>query len=104
MPKSGLCRPDEPQSENKREISTYTLLENKKKFEHGGEGDIVIGVLGTIPKGLLKGLEDLEMRGRIETIQTTVLLRSTRILRRVLETRRLAVYPTPVKGHPLTLV
>ena len=35
----------------------------------------VIDVLGTIPKGLVKGLEDLEIRGRVETIQITVLLR-----------------------------
>ena len=47
---------------------------------------IVIGALGTITKGLLKGLEDLEIGGREETIQTTALLRTARILRRVLET------------------
>ena len=47
---------------------------------------IVIGALGTITKGLLKGLEDLEIGGRTETIQTTALLRTARILRRVLET------------------
>ena len=47
---------------------------------------IVIGALGTVTKGLVQGLEDLEIRGRVETIQTTVLLRSARILRRVLET------------------
>ena len=47
---------------------------------------IVIGALGTIAKGLLKGLEELEVGGRMETIQTTALLRTARILRRVLET------------------
>ena len=47
---------------------------------------IVIGELGTITKGLLKGPEDLEIGERIETIQTTALLRTARILRRVLET------------------
>ena len=47
---------------------------------------IVIGALGTIAKGLLKGLEDLEVGGWVETIQTTALLRTARILRRVLET------------------
>ena len=47
---------------------------------------IVIGALGTITKRLLKGLEDLEVSGRVETIQTTALLRTARILRRVLET------------------
>ena len=47
---------------------------------------IVIGTLGTITKGLLKGREDLEVGRRVETIQTTASLRTTRILRRVLET------------------
>ena len=47
---------------------------------------IVFGVLGTVTKGLVQGLEDLEIRGRVETIQTTALLRSARILRRVQET------------------
>ena len=46
---------------------------------------IVIGALGTITKRLLKGMEDLEVCGRVETIQTTALLRTARILRRVLE-------------------
>ena len=46
---------------------------------------IVIGAFGTVSKGLLKGLEDLEVGGRVETIQTTTLLRTARILRRVLE-------------------
>ena len=49
---------------------------------------IAIGALGTITKGLLKGLEDLEVVGRVETIQTTALLRTARILRRALETWR----------------
>ena len=47
---------------------------------------IVICVLGTVTKGLVQGLADSEIRGRVETIQTTVLLKSARILRRVLET------------------
>ena len=47
---------------------------------------IVFDVLGMVPKGLEKRLEELEIRGRIETIQTTAVLRSARILRRVLET------------------
>ena len=47
---------------------------------------IVIGAFGTVTKGLVKGLEDLEVGGRVETIQTTALLRTAGILRRVLET------------------
>ena len=41
---------------------------------------IVIGPFGTVSEGLIKGLEDLEIRGRVETIQTTALLRLARIL------------------------
>ena len=48
---------------------------------------IVIGAFGTVTKGLLKGLGELEVDGRVETIQTTALLKTSRILRRVLETR-----------------
>ena len=46
----------------------------------------MIGADGTVTKGLLKGMDDLEVGGRVETIQTTILLRTARILRRVLET------------------
>ena len=46
---------------------------------------IVIGALGIVTKGLVQRLEDLEMRGLVETIQTTALLRSAKKLR-VLET------------------
>ena len=63
---------------------------------------IVFGALGRDTEALLKVQEDLEKRGRIETIQTTTLLRSARILRRVL--RRLAVTQTSVKDPQLTLI
>ena len=46
----------------------------------------MIYAFGTVTKGLLKGLEDLEVGGRLENIQTTKLLRTARILRRVQET------------------
>ena len=35
---------------------------------------IVLGALGIIPKGLLRGLEDLEIRGQVKTIQTIPLI------------------------------
>ena len=47
---------------------------------------IVIGAFGTVTEGLLKGQEDLEVGGRVETIQTTALLKTVRILRRVRKT------------------
>ena len=47
---------------------------------------IVIAALGTVTKELIQGLVDLKIRERVETIQTTALLRSFRILSRVPET------------------
>ena len=46
---------------------------------------VVIGALGTVTKGLVQKLEDFKITGRMETIQTTALLRSTKILRRVMK-------------------
>ena len=46
---------------------------------------IMIVALGTVTKGLLEGLEDLEFGGRVETIQT-IALRTDRTRRRILET------------------
>ena len=47
---------------------------------------ILICAFGAVAKGLLKGLEDLEFGGQVETIHSRALLRTARILRRVLET------------------
>ena len=47
---------------------------------------IVIGAFGTVTKTLQKGLGDLKVGGRVKIVQTTTLLRTVRILRRVLET------------------
>ena len=41
---------------------------------------IVTGLLGTIPKSLVKELEELEIRGRAEIIQTTARLKSAGII------------------------
>ena len=47
---------------------------------------IVTDIFGTVLKGLVRRLEELEIGGRTENIQTTALLRSTRILRWVRKT------------------
>ena len=47
---------------------------------------IVIVALGAVIKELIKRMGELVIRSRVETIQTIALLRSARILRRVLET------------------
>ena len=47
---------------------------------------IVISAQCTVTEDLIKRLENIEIRGRVDTIQTNGLLGSARILRRVLET------------------
>ena len=47
---------------------------------------ILIGAFVTVTKGILKGLEDLKVAGRVKTVQTTGLLKTFRILRRVMGT------------------
>ena len=62
-------------------------------------------VIGTVTKGLLKELEDLEVGGRVETIQNTTLLRTGQNTEKSPgDLRRLAVTHTPVKDHQLTLM
>ena len=64
------------------------MLENwKKNPQHEIEGYTnCYWHAGAITRALVQTLEDLEIRGREETIQTTGLLKSARILRRVMET------------------
>ena len=49
------------------------LARELKSMEHEGDGNIpiVIGALDTVTKALVQGLVDLEITGRVETIQTT---------------------------------
>ena len=46
---------------------------------------IVVGSFGSIPKGLANRQENFEIQEQVDTLQTAALLRSVRILRRVLE-------------------
>ena len=61
---------------------------------------IVICVLGTVTKGLLKGLEDFEIRGRVETI----IENGQNTEKSPGDLRRLAITQTSVKDHQLTLI
>ena len=63
---------------------------------------IVIGALGTLTKGFVQGLEDLEIIGRVETIQTTAIGQNTE--KSPGDFDRLAVAQTPVIKHQLILV
>ena len=61
---------------------------------------ITIVGLRTVTKGLVQGLNDLEIRGRVETIQTTALWRSARILRRV---QKICCHSDSSENQQLTL-
>ena len=66
---------------------------------------IVIDAFGTVTKGLLKGLGDMEGGGRVETIQTTALFENGQNTEKSpRDLRRLTVTQTPVKDHQLTLM
>ena len=66
---------------------------------------IVDEIFGTLLKNLESKLRELEIKGRIETIQTIALLKSTWIYSRVpRDLRRLAVTETSVKEYKLKLV
>ena len=65
----------------------------------------MLGALGTITKELLKGLEDLEIRGRLENIQTIYNIKICQYTEKSLgDLKRLAVTQTPVEDHQLTLM
>ena len=74
-------------------------------MEHENDGDTNCNWCARYTKELLQGLENLEITGRAETIQTTALLGSTRVSTKSPgDFRRLAVTQIPVKNHQLTLV
>ena len=80
----GLYRPGGEQSEKK---DKYLDLARELKNLCNTKVTIIPIVIVIVTKGLVQGLEDLEITGRMETIQTTALLRLERILKSVLETR-----------------
>ena len=53
---------------------------------------IVIGALGTIPKSLEKHLKELNVEVNISQMQTTVLLNSARIVRKVWSSKESCCY------------
>ena len=63
---------------------------------------VVIGALETIPKGLVKRLEKLEICKVAETIQPTVLLKNSE--KSPGDLQRLDISQTPVRNYQLTLV
>ena len=60
---------------------------------------IVIDALGTIPKGLVKGLEALEITEQVETMKI-----GQNTEKSPGDLRKFAVTQTPVRNHQLMLV
>ena len=60
---------------------------------------IIIGALDTVTKGLVKRLEDLEIRGIVETLQTSIVEISQNTAKSPGDLRRLAVTQIPVKDQ-----
>ena len=66
---------------------------------------IVIGAFGTVTKRLLNGLEDLEVDGRVENIQTTAIIENGQNTEKSPgDLRGHSVTQTPVKDHQLMLM
>ena len=82
-----LYSPGWPQSEIERRLKKYKYLDLAREMKKLWNMNvtvtaIIIGALSIVTKGWVEGLEFLEIRRRVETIQTPALLRLTRILRR----------------------
>ena len=73
--------------ENEKRDKYLDLARELKKLEDTKVTviPIIMGALGRVSKGLVRGLEELKIRRRAKTIQITALLKSTRILRKVLD-------------------
>ena len=87
MPSAGFCRSRGPHTKNERErkdrLKSGHCPRSERVVEHEDDIDTIVnGALTTVNKELVQRLDEREIRGRIETIQTTALLRLARILRR----------------------
>ena len=68
------------EKKNKQIARLYLRAEKVEK----GDGDTNL-IIGIVLENLENKLDELEIRGKIETIQTTALLKSPRLIRKVLE-------------------
>ena len=72
--------------ENEKRDKYFDLARELKKLCNMKVIAFLVDAFATVPKGLVKRPEDLKLRGQLKTIQTTVLFRLVRILRKVPET------------------
>ena len=104
----GLCCPGWPLSDierKRKETGTCQGIEKTPWNMKVRVIPIVIGVLSTAIEWLVKELNEQKIIGLVESIQTRSVLRSARILRRVLETwGDLLLLKISVRDHQLTLI
>ena len=108
LPNSALCCPSGPQSEKREKkketqvLRPYQRIQKLWNIKVTGI-PIVICALRIISKGLVRGMEEVEIRGRTETIQTTDKIghNTEKSLR---DLKRLVVTQTPLKDHQLMLM
>ena len=93
LPSGEFCRPGGPQNKNQGKRKKNLPKKKKKKKKRKKLWNMKVTVLpmvtsalGTVSTSLVRGPEKLDIEVRAETIHTTAVLKSTRILRRVLET------------------
>ena len=83
LPNCGLCRSGRPQGKTERKWKEREVPRSYKTTEKIWNMKVTVipigsSALGTVTKGLVQGLENSEIRGWEEAIQTTALLRSAR--------------------------
>ena len=75
------------ESKKKDKYLDLAREKNKQIVKHESDADTNYNwCTWKIPKGLVKGLEKLEVRGKVKNVHTIALVRSIRVLRQVLET------------------
>ena len=87
---NGLSCSGRPERENKIKQKHRQILGSCQTAEKAMEHErtvipVIVGALAMATKDLGRRQEELEIRRRIKTNQITILLRSSRIFRRVLE-------------------
>ena len=90
----------------KRGISTWTLLWNWKKLWDMKVTiiPITIGALGAVTKGLVQGLKDLKITGRVETVQIQHCWDQPAYWEDPRDLRRLAISQIQVENYQLMLM
>ena len=95
----------ESEKKNKTKTDTYLDIARELKILWNRKVSVIpiaFGIFGTVNKGWERGLEEVEIRGRIETIQTTEDGQNTEKCPG--DQRRLAVIQIPVNEYQPTLV